>query len=108
VADGDRHAATILRLTGISVRRSGRTILGPLDWSVGHGERWVVIGPNGSGKTTLAQVASTYLWPTTGAVEVLGQMIGQVDARELRRRIGYAGAGLEAAIDQSLSASMSS
>jgi iron complex transport system ATP-binding protein len=104
VADRDRHAATILRLSGVSVRRSGRTILGPLDWRVESGERWVVIGPNGSGKTTLAQVASTYLWPTTGAVEVLGQTIGRVDARELRRRIGYAGAGLEAAIDPALSA----
>jgi iron complex transport system ATP-binding protein len=104
VADEDRHAATILRLTGVSVRRSGRTILGPLDWSVEPRERWVVVGPNGSGKTTLAQVASTYLWPTTGAVEVLGETIGRVDARELRRRIGYAGAGLEAAIDPALSA----
>jgi iron complex transport system ATP-binding protein len=104
VADEDRHAATILRLTGVSVRRSGRTILGPIDWTVGPGERWVVIGPNGSGKTTLAHVASTYLWPTTGAVEVLGETIGRVDARELRRRIGYAGAGLEAAIDPALSA----
>jgi iron complex transport system ATP-binding protein len=93
-----------LRLTGVSVRRSGRRILGPIDWTVGPGERWVVIGPNGSGKTTLAQVASTYLWPTTGAVEVLGATIGRVDARELRRRIGYAGAGLEAAIDPALSA----
>jgi len=104
VADGDRDSSTILRLTGVSVRRSGRTILGPIDWSVGPGERWVVIGPNGSGKTTLAQVASTYLWPTTGSVEVLGETIGRVDARELRRRIGYAGAGLEGAIDPALSA----
>lgn len=104
VANADRQAATILRLSGVSVRRSGRTILGPLDWSVGSGERWVVIGPNGSGKTTLAQVASTYLWPTTGSVEVLDETIGRVDARELRRRIGYAGAGLEAAIDPALSA----
>jgi iron complex transport system ATP-binding protein len=102
VADTD--SAMILRLTGVSVRRSGRTILGPIDWTVGSGERWVVIGPNGSGKTTLAHVASTYLWPTTGAVEVLGETIGRVDARELRRRIGYAGAGLEAAFDPDLTA----
>jgi iron complex transport system ATP-binding protein len=94
----------ILRLTGVSVRRAGRTILGPIDWAVAPGERWVVFGPNGSGKTTLVQVASTYLWPTTGAVEVLGETIGRVDARELRRRIGYAGAGLEAAIDPGLTA----
>jgi iron complex transport system ATP-binding protein len=63
-----------------------------------------VIGPNGAGKTTLVQVASTYLWPTTGTVEVLGETIGRVDARELRRRIGYAGAGLEVAIDPDLAA----
>jgi iron complex transport system ATP-binding protein len=94
----------ILRLNGVSVRRAGRTILGPVDWQIEAGERWVVLGPNGSGKTTLVQVASTYLWPTTGAVEVLGETIGRVDARELRRRIGYAGAGLEAAFDPNLTA----
>jgi iron complex transport system ATP-binding protein len=99
----DAPSATILRLDRVSVRRSGRTILGPIDWTVGSGERWVVVGPNGSGKTTLAQVASTYLWPTTGSVGILGETIGRVDARALRRRIGYAGAGLEAVIDPALS-----
>jgi iron complex transport system ATP-binding protein len=94
----------ILRLSGVSVRRAGRTILGPIDWSIGDGERWVVLGRNGSGKTTLVHVASTYLWPTTGSVEVLGETIGRVDARELRRRVGYAGSGLETAIDPNLTA----
>lgn len=94
----------ILRLSGVSVRRSGRTLLGPVDWAIAPGDRWVVLGPNGSGKTTLVHVASTYLWPTSGTVEVLGETIGRVDARELRRRVGYAGAGLEAAIDPALTA----
>ena len=31
------------------------------------------------------------LWPTTGIVHVLGARFGRVDAREHRRRIGYAG-----------------
>ena len=97
-------AGAIIRLSGVSVRRSGRTILGPLDWTVAAGERWVVIGPNGSGKTTLVQVASTHLWPTTGAVDVLGSTIGRVDARELRRRVGYASAIQEPSFDPSLSA----
>jgi iron complex transport system ATP-binding protein len=94
----------ILRLSGVSVRRAGQTLLGPVDWSIAEGDRWVVLGPNGSGKTTLVHVASTYLWPTRGTVEVLGETIGRVDARELRRRVGYAGAGLEAAIDPGLTA----
>lgn len=90
--------AEVLRLDGVAVRRSGRTILGPLDWTVRAGERWVVFGPNGSGKTTLLQVASTYLWPSVGSVSVLGERIGAVDARDLRERIGYAGSGLERSI----------
>jgi iron complex transport system ATP-binding protein len=90
--------AEVLRLDGVTVRRSDRTILGPIDWTVQAGERWVVLGPNGSGKTTLLQGASTYPWPSTGAVHVLGEPIGAVDARQLRASIGYAGSGMERAI----------
>ncbi|MBM4409101.1 MAG: ATP-binding cassette domain-containing protein, partial [Chloroflexi bacterium] len=84
----------IVELAGVEVRRAGRTILGPLDWTIRAGERWAVIGPNGSGKTTLLQVLSTYLWPTRGRVSVLGEELGSVDARELRRRVGYASSAL--------------
>jgi iron complex transport system ATP-binding protein len=85
----------IIRLEGVSVRRSGRTILGPLDWSVNAGERWVVLGANGSGKSTLLSVVDMSLWPTTGRVEVLGERYGRIDAREHRRRIGLAGSAVE-------------
>ena len=94
----------VLDLREVSVRRGGRTILGPLDWSVADGERWAIVGPNGAGKTTLLQVASTYLWPTSGSVRVLGRTIGEVDARTLRESIGYAGSGLERVIDDAVSA----
>ena len=92
-----------IELAGVTVSRGGRTILGPLDWSVRSGERWAILGPNGSGKTTLLQVVSLYLWPTSGTVDVLGGRFGRIDAREHRRRIGYAGSALEAAMDESLS-----
>ncbi len=88
----------IIELRDASVRRAGRTILGPLDWQVRDGERWVVLGPNGSGKTTLLSVASMNLWPTTGTVDVLGERYGRTDARELRRRVGFAGSAIEAAM----------
>jgi iron complex transport system ATP-binding protein len=51
----------------------------------------VLAGPNGSGKSTLLHVLNVALWPTTGVVHVLGARFGRVDAREHRRRIGYAG-----------------
>src|SRR4029077_16167871 len=62
------------------------------------------VGPNGAGKTTLAQVVTTWLWPTSGRVMILGQEIGTVDTRELRTRIGYAGSGLERAIRDEVTA----
>jgi iron complex transport system ATP-binding protein len=88
----------VIRLTGVVVRRAGRTILGPLDWHIAAGERWVVLGRNGSGKTTLLSVASMNLWPTAGSVEVLGETYGRTDAREMRRRVGVAGSAVEAAM----------
>jgi iron complex transport system ATP-binding protein len=95
-------AAAVIDLRGVSVRRSGRTILGPIDWTVGQGERWVVIGPNGSGKTTLLSVAGLTLWPTAGTVDVLGARYGRIDSRELRRRIGAAGTAVEAMLRDDL------
>jgi iron complex transport system ATP-binding protein len=94
--------SAVVRLTGVEVRRSGRTILGPIDWAVEAGERWVLVGPNGSGKTTLLQVASSVMWPSAGAVELLGERIGEVDARDLRRRVGYASPALAASMEPRL------
>jgi iron complex transport system ATP-binding protein len=95
-------APPAVALEGVTVRRAGRTILGPLDLRIEHGERWVVLGPNGAGKTTLLEIIDLALWPTTGAVEVLGSRFGRVDARELRRRIGYAGSRVEGAMRDDL------
>jgi iron complex transport system ATP-binding protein len=92
----------IVDLHGVSVRRGGRTILGPLDWRIEPGERWVVIGANGSGKTTLLSVAGLTLWPTGGTVDVLGARYGKVDSREIRRRIGAAGSAVEHALRDDL------
>ena len=98
------ESGAVIDLRGVGVRRAGRTILGPLDWSVREGERWAVVGPNGAGKTTLAQVVTTWLWPTSGRVGILGREIGAVDTRELRTMIGYAGSGLERAIRDEVTA----
>jgi len=72
----------------------GSKILGPLDWAVYPGERWVVIGPNGSGKSTLVKVASMMLHPTEGTVRVLDGELGRTDLRRLRSRVGSASAAL--------------
>jgi iron complex transport system ATP-binding protein len=84
----DPAAAPAIRLVGVTVVRDGRAIVDGVDWTVRDGERWAVLGPNGSGKTTLLRIASLYLHPTAGAVEVLGARLGRVDVRRHRIRIG--------------------
>jgi iron complex transport system ATP-binding protein len=96
------EADPVIAVRGLTVRRAGRTILGPLDWTVRAGERWVVLGPNGSGKTTLLSVVGLELWPTAGTVEVLGARYGRVDSREHRKRIGTAGSAVEGTVRSDL------
>jgi iron complex transport system ATP-binding protein len=78
-----------LRLSGVGVDHGDTTVLDGVDWEVGAGERWALLGPNGSGKTTLLRVAGLYLHPSRGEVEVLGHRWGRVDVRRLRARIGF-------------------
>jgi len=86
--------SAILELSGISVRRGDRVILGPLNWQVLEGERWVILGPNGAGKTTLLQICSSLIHPTTGEINILGEKLGKVDVFELRTRIGLTSSAL--------------
>ena len=88
----------VIRLDNVSVVRGGKKILGPLNWEVNEGERWVVIGPNGAGKTTLFSLASAQMHPTSGVVEVLGEKLGRVDVFELRPRIGVVGTYISTAL----------
>ena len=83
-----------VRLSGVAVVRDGVPLVDGVDWEVGPGERWVVLGPNGSGKTTLLAVAGARLWPTRGTVEVLGARLGRVDVRALRSRVALVSASV--------------
>ena len=67
-------------------------MLSDVSWRVERGERWVVLGPNGAGKSTLLKVLTGEMFPTQGVAEVLGSKLGQVDVRELRKRMGFTGA----------------
>ena len=78
----------ILQCDQVTVTRGNKKILGPLSLIIQEGERWVVLGPNGAGKTTFFQLAGTQMHPTTGHIEILGEMLGKVDVFELRPRIG--------------------
>jgi iron complex transport system ATP-binding protein len=93
-ADPVTDADTVLRMSGVGVRRGSAHLLRSVDWTVELDERWVVLGPNGAGKTTLLQLAAAQLHPSSGTAEVLGERLGRVDVFELRPRIGLTSAAL--------------
>jgi iron complex transport system ATP-binding protein len=86
--------SAVIELADVSVVRDGSYLLKQVNWSVEEDERWVVLGANGAGKTTLLQVVATTVYPTTGVVGVLDEVVGTVDVFELRPRIGLASAAL--------------
>jgi len=79
---------SILELRDVSVRRGESTILGPINFSIAPGERWVILGPNGAGKSTFLNILATRIFPTQGKAFLLGEEMGKVDLFELRTRIG--------------------
>jgi len=82
--------ASVVQFTDVSVNRGGSPILDSITWSVEENERWVILGPNGAGKTTLLQLASSFIHPSRGQVDLLGSRLGGIDVFELRPRIGFA------------------
>ncbi|MBO9577431.1 MAG: ABC transporter ATP-binding protein [Microbacteriaceae bacterium] len=91
----------VLEYEAATVVRDGRTILGPIDWTVDPTQRWAILGPNGAGKTTLLQLAATLIHPTKGKVKVLGERLGKTDVFDLRPRVGFASSAMARLIPDS-------
>jgi iron complex transport system ATP-binding protein len=91
-----QDVAPLLALRNVRLVRDERTILDAITWALRPGERWVVLGQNGSGKTTLMRIASLYVHPSSGDVDVLGERLGRFDVRRMRTRIGLASSLLAA------------
>jgi iron complex transport system ATP-binding protein len=92
--DDATDADLLIDFAKVSLRRGGRTLVGPLTWAVELDERWVVIGPNGAGKTSLLRIAAAMEHPSSGTAYVLGERLGRTDMAELRLRVGLSSSAL--------------
>lgn len=79
----------MIKMTNVQFQRENRSILTQIDLQMNDGEHWVLLGRNGSGKTTLLEMMTGYVFPSSGKVEVLGNVYGSCDVREVRKKIGY-------------------
>ena len=91
-----------LLLEDVSLKRGGKILLDSINLTVREDERWVVFGPNGSGKTSLLRIASFYMHPTSGKVEVLGHELGKSDIRKMRHLVGFSSPGFSDLLRSSL------
>jgi iron complex transport system ATP-binding protein len=86
-----------LELRDVSYIADGKFILQSVNWTVGEGENWAILGPNGSGKTTLLKLIGGYLWPNRGGVILRkGKKLSYLPG--LRKSIGWVTATLAAEI----------
>ena len=76
-----------LRVQGLVFRR-GREILKGVNWTVGRGEHWCLLGPNGCGKTSLINLITGYDAATAGSISLGDSVFGRTDWREVRKRVG--------------------
>jgi tungstate transport system ATP-binding protein len=80
----------MIRVTGLSRRAGGKTILDSVNLEIHRGEVFTVIGPSGSGKTTLLRLIDLLDLPTTGTIIFDGTDTTASNAVRLsvRRRMG--------------------
>ena len=79
-------AESTLRLRGVGRRFGGLQAVRAVDLDVVHGERRAILGPNGAGKTTLFNVISGDLPASSGRVELFGEDVTHLPARQRARR----------------------
>lgn len=76
----------MLTLRGVTAGYGRTTVLRNVDLTVDDGEVVALLGPNGAGKTTLMRVASGFLKPKAGHVELDGTSMDSIGAYAFARR----------------------
>ena len=95
--NGADNDAPPLRLDGVTKQYEGGggtvTALDDVDFTVERGEVTAIMGPSGSGKSTMLNMLGLLDDPTTGSVELLGEPVAALSARERtdvrRKRVGF-------------------
>jgi osmoprotectant transport system ATP-binding protein len=80
-----------IRLDNVSKTYPGTAepAVAELDLAIPRGEVLVLVGPSGCGKSTTLRLINRMIEPTGGRIIFDGEDVTDVDADELRRRMGY-------------------
>ncbi|QIW96094.1 hypothetical protein AMS68_001612 [Peltaster fructicola] len=62
-----------------------------LNFTIPQGSNVAIVAPSGAGKSTVASLLLRFYSPTSGEILIGGKDITQMNAKQLRRKIGYVG-----------------
>ena len=85
----------VVSFKDVSLKRNGQELLSGINWDIQKNEQWGILGLNGSGKTSLLNIVAGYHFPSTGDVEVLGNIFGKTNLPELRKTIGFVSSSVD-------------
>jgi len=80
----------MIHFNGVSKHFAGKAAVKDLTLAIGKGEFSVLLGTSGSGKSTTLKMINRLVDFDEGEILFAGESIRQLDARDLRRRMGYA------------------
>lgn len=78
----------MVALENVTIEIGGRLVLEDVSFSIGAGERVVLLGVNGCGKTTLLKLLDGLVFPTRGTIRYAGEPLdaGALGRAAFRRR----------------------
>lgn len=83
---------SVITIRGVSKSFGENHVLRNVDLDLYRGENLVVLGRSGTGKSVLIKLIAGLLYPDTGSINVLGNLVndlGDHDLMKLRLRIGF-------------------
>ena len=79
----------MIRTQNLTLKIDARTLVDSLNWQVGAGQCWSVIGRNGAGKSTLLRTLAGLRQPDAGSVSIQGRLLTDWPLAELARQRAF-------------------
>lgn len=96
----------VVELSNVTIKYGTKQVLGPLDWRVLNGEKWVIKGNNGSGKSTLISlIYGDHPQAYAQKIRLFEQPRGKGESIwDIKSRIGFTSSEIHAYFDMPLNA----
>lgn len=96
-----KNETPVYHLRGVDFTYPGtsRQILHDITFDIKAGEIMEILGPNGAGKSTLLSLMMGFMKPDAGRIEIEGQDITSLSAKQIAGKVGYVPQMHEATFD---------